>query len=302
MAVSIQQPIMGQVLNLSERVAIKNSLTKVKLHEKVSSTAFWGKIQGVRGDYLIAQASEVTDNVSKLFFFSNDNGVTFAKLPDVDDWILERASLLNGRFTGDIAHQYRDPLAPPVEEKDEDEEEEEEPEEEEEDDEEDADAANDEENADKKKEQALPKRKLTELERLAWVVYQIDQDTCIVPRGAYLYTASQRIIPNLAFTGLSATDSIRLSSYGHFRTPISDNTAARLRREGPTNNPNCWDSIEEDQPHGKWVLRVDESGEDIVLRNLEWPGYEFHTKASNSQYTGAYFGTGERNLDLLFML
>jgi len=54
---------------------------------------------------------------------------------------------------------------------------------------------------------------------------------------------------------------------------------------------------------GSWVMRVGESGLDVKLRSLVWPGYEFScTVGSPNEFGGAYFGTGEKNHDLLFML
>ena len=54
---------------------------------------------------------------------------------------------------------------------------------------------------------------------------------------------------------------------------------------------------------GTWTVRTDDSGMNATIRNLKWPGFEFQTEAHNpTQYAGAYYGTGERNLDVLFML
>ena len=52
-----------------------------------------------------------------------------------------------------------------------------------------------------------------------------------------------------------------------------------------------------------WSLHIDDSGLLILLRSLEWPGFEYRLQAGSTHaFDGAYFGTGEHNDDLLFML
>ncbi len=48
---------------------------------------------------------------------------------------------------------------------------------------------------------AGPTPKLSELQRLAYVVQTIDNATCVVPKGAFLLTPSGVIERNLAFGG-----------------------------------------------------------------------------------------------------
>lgn len=53
---------------------------------------------------------------------------------------------------------------------------------------------------------------------------------------------------------------------------------------------------------GEWTLHVDESGQNATLRNLVWPGYEYRLQAGCGCFHGAYYGGGERNSDLAFMV
>ena len=53
---------------------------------------------------------------------------------------------------------------------------------------------------------------------------------------------------------------------------------------------------------GEWTLHVDESGTQATLRNLTWLGYEYRLEVGNPAAGGVYFGNGERNSDLAFMI
>ena len=49
----------------------------------------------------------------------------------------------------------------------------------------------------------LPPKHLTELDRLAVVVHQIDRRCASVPKGMLKYTPSHTVVKNEAFRGLS---------------------------------------------------------------------------------------------------
>ena len=100
MASSSKNTACGQGLSLNQRVSVDNALTKIKLHERLQDVAYWGKIIGKERDYIIAQAVKYSTKVEKLRYFSQVNSVTFANLPDLDSFILERAPLHHVRFTG----------------------------------------------------------------------------------------------------------------------------------------------------------------------------------------------------------
>jgi len=271
-------------LNVSERLALKNSLRKIKLDENQPGVSFWGKITGNRADYLIAKSQVVTDKIAKSYYFSVDNGLTFAKLPDLDDWILEKAPKIRGPFTGNPAYNYKDPDAP---KKNPDEEEEEEEEEDE---------------VDEAKQKDPPPRKLFELERVSHAVNSIEADTCVVPAGAYYMTPTGDVSVDRSFKGLSSQDVQNISSYLLLRDPRNSSTLARIRKQGVSNITSFLDAITENQPAGLWSVQTDESGENVSVRSLVWPGYEFKTEVNSPDFVGAYFGSGERNDDVLFML
>lgn len=280
---AVSEEFLGFALNVSQRLAIRTSLSKLRINEQNPDITFWGKITGTTRDYFIAQGTTATDRITKSFYFSADEGVTFAKLPEVDEFIESKVGAVKGMFTGNPANLYKDPNAPPADE----EEEEPEPEEDE---------------GDEEKAPDPSKRKLTELERLSHTVLCIDQDTCVVPRGAFIMTPVGLITKNKSFEGFNSSSSSNLSNYLLYRDPQSEQTMKKIRALGVSNNSDFLDAVTEDQPAGVWVTQVDDSCSKLKLRSLLWPGYEFKMQVGTSDYTGAYFGLGLKNDDVMFML
>ena len=62
------------------------------------------------------------------------------------------------------------------------------------------------------------------------------------------------------------------------------------------------DSIDEDVPNGCWSLQMVRGGDTAVLKSLWWPGYVFFHMPGTKKYGGLYWGTGQQNRDLPFML
>jgi radial spoke head protein 9 len=278
--------VLGQSLSTASRLAVCNALQGIKLNENYPNSAqlsFWGKISGSVKDYLIIAAVTTKGSaIKKLFYFSVDGGVSFSKMPEVDEFIREKSKAVRGTFTGNPSKKLRDK---PGSEQDS------EPE-----DEPDDNASNAEEKAPKKKE-----RVLTELDRLADAVLQIDSSTCVVPKGAFVLTATGEIVRNESFKGLSATDAAKITSYGLFRDAQDSRTFARIRKAGTANTAEFLDPLSDAK--GEWSVVVDDSGQCVKLRSLLYTGYEFSIKAGSAQcFSSGYFGTGEKNSDLAFMI
>lgn len=272
---------LGSALSVNQRLAVKASLNKLKVNEDNSNISFWGKISGSGKDYLIAVGSSVTESISKVFYVSHDDGLSFSKLPAVDDFIKEKAKNVRTMFTGSPSFLHKDPAVPKAN----GEEEEEEPEEE-----------------DPDKPVDPSKRKLTELERLAHTVESIDADTCVTPRGSFVLTPTGTVAKNNSFEGLSPVNATDIKNFLLFRDPRSSKTLARVRKLGVANNFDFLDSLTDSHPEGAIVLQADESGTSVSVRSLVWPGYEFTLETSTHNFGGAYFGYGLKNEDVLFMV
>jgi len=63
----------------------------------------------------------------------------------------------------------------------------------------------------------LPPKHLTELDRLAATVVEIDRACFSVPRGAMKFTPLNQVQHNEAFRGLSRDDAFKLDGWVHFR-------------------------------------------------------------------------------------
>ena len=248
--------------------------------------------------------------ISKTFYWSNDEGATFALLASPDEFVSAKSPRIRGKpFTGNPATKYKDPDAGPKLDEDgvpieEDEDEEEEEEEEE--------PAPEEDEVDEDGNPVVrppPPRRLNELERLSYCVQSIDNATSIVPRGLIYMTATGDLARNPAFEGLSIDESRKLSSYLLLRAPVLPSTLAAIRKAGVTNHHDCLDPIvapgvgANSKPKGEWALHLSESGVEVSLRSLLYPGFEYTLEAGTAgNFRGGYWGQGERNQDLLFML
>ncbi len=63
----------------------------------------------------------------------------------------------------------------------------------------------------------IPAKKVTELNRLSFVVSQIEHNCAVVPKGSYKFTPLKETIKNEAFRGLSKDQAFSLSNWQHFR-------------------------------------------------------------------------------------
>jgi hypothetical protein len=63
----------------------------------------------------------------------------------------------------------------------------------------------------------LPPKHLTELDRLAATVMEIDRACAAVPRGCLKFTPLNQVCINEAFRGLSRDQAFQLSGWVHFR-------------------------------------------------------------------------------------
>lgn len=63
----------------------------------------------------------------------------------------------------------------------------------------------------------MPPKNITELDRLAYVVRQIENDCQVVPKGAMKFTPLREVRRNEAFKGLRKDDAFEITNYQHFR-------------------------------------------------------------------------------------
>eukprot|EP00471_Norrisiella_sphaerica_P000804 CAMPEP_0184487840 /NCGR_PEP_ID=MMETSP0113_2-20130426/10363_1 /TAXON_ID=91329 /ORGANISM="Norrisiella sphaerica, Strain BC52" /LENGTH=225 /DNA_ID=CAMNT_0026870251 /DNA_START=156 /DNA_END=833 /DNA_ORIENTATION=+ len=224
---------------------------------------------GTEKDYLIAKSLKTGKmDLKKTFYVSVDDGVSFsALLPCNEEKAKQAAALKFEMFTGNPQKKYG--KAPEGEEDE---------------------------------EKKVPDLRLTEEERLSWVVSSIDHETCLVPKASYVLTATSRIAKNPEFSGLTSEGSKHLESYALMRKPEDQKVVTKNKCRGPSNTTDFLDLISAAKPKGCWVIQSDDTGRLVTLRNLKWEGYEFHTVVGEPDFEGAYFGDGLANEDMSLMV
>ncbi|KFP30227.1 Radial spoke head protein 9, partial [Colius striatus] len=230
---------------------------------------FWGCIQGLHGTYYIAEGlgPDCAALRSRLYSF---NCVEWYLLPPATEEMVAQAMQLVGRFQGDPSFEYELTVVNT----------------------EDAEGLFEDGKEPVMKEEA----------RLVATIEQIDRAVGIVPRGAFVKTPLGSVHENRNFEGLSLTEAKKLTSYFHFAEPVNLRKKTLLEKADLDPSTDFLDSLEHDIPQGSWTVQVEKGGTVVVLRSLLWLGLTFYHVPMTKQYGYIYFGTGEKNFDLPFML
>eukprot|EP00931_Biecheleriopsis_adriatica_P065788 TRINITY_DN40261_c0_g1_i1.p1 TRINITY_DN40261_c0_g1~~TRINITY_DN40261_c0_g1_i1.p1 ORF type:complete len:306 (-),score=76.22 TRINITY_DN40261_c0_g1_i1:116-973(-) len=269
----------GNVLNCQEISGLQAGLSLLKNKEKFVAMMFWGKVFGTKADYYIAYGVRSGDFEfpTKHFFFAGKNFEFAALTPPSQE---EAARILNLCGEKPLLGEPGTLLEPPAE---------------------------GEEPPPDEPEEGAPApegpKKLSEADRLAQLVQEIDFDTSCVPRGAFTINEAHAVVPSLDFKGLSPADSTALTSYVHFRAPVSIAALRTLaRKDAQAHSQHILDGLDSDQPKGCWAIRKDSTSSLVTLRSLSWPGYlAFHVPESR-KWGSVYFGYAQKDLSLPFLL
>lgn len=65
--------VLSHTLTTVQKLSIRTSLLKVKLHENLAHIAFWGRVTGRSADYFLAIAYDIGQAVGKRFYWRSDN-------------------------------------------------------------------------------------------------------------------------------------------------------------------------------------------------------------------------------------
>lgn len=262
----------GVGLNCQEIVGITAGLTALKSAQKFPCIFFWGKVFGKTKDYYIAYGLPAPGEASfefpeKAFFYATED-FEFQALPAITEDVAKKITALDlvSQLTGDPAA----PLvtAPPAGEG-----------------------------------EAPPEEPvLTEAQRLALAVLEIDFDTAVVPKGAYTLSEAHVVVPSGDFRGLAMSEAKQLQSYVHYRAPVNVASLRALARDDMHLHGGFLDPLAGDVPMGCWAVRQDPTVGLVTLRSLNWPGYVAFHAPSTARFGGAYFGYAQKDKDLAFLL
>ncbi|XP_015713261.1 radial spoke head protein 9 homolog [Coturnix japonica] len=249
-------------LSMETQAALGSSLLLLKRDYRFERVWFWGCIQGVSGTYYIAQGLGPNLAAPRSRLYSLDC-VEWNLLPPATEEMVKQAELLKGHFQGDPSFEYE------------------------------YGGGNAEDNE---------KPKIKEENRLVATIEQIDREVGIIPRRAFMKTPLGSVQENRHFEGLSLTEAKKLSSYFHFTEPVNLKNKTLLEMADLDPSTDFLDSLEHDVPQGSWAVHLERGCTVVVLRSLLWLGLTFYHIPMTKQYGYLYCGTGEKNLDLPFML
>ncbi|XP_063184820.1 radial spoke head protein 9 homolog isoform X1 [Chroicocephalus ridibundus] len=259
----------GAGLSPEKRAVLGPSLLLLQRDYRFERVWFWGCIQGVCGAYYIAEGLGPDRAAPRSRLYSL-NCVEWSLLPPVTEEMVTQAGQLKGRFQGDpsFEYEYTERNAEDAERLFED----------------------------------GKEPMIKEEARLVATIEQIDRAVGIIPRGAFVKTPLGSVSENRNFEGLSLAEAKRLSSYFHFTEPVNLKNKTLLEKADLDPSTDFLDSLEHDIPQGSWTVQLEKGGTVVVLRSLLWLGLTFYHVPMTKQYGYVYFGNGEKNLDLPFML
>lgn len=254
----------GAGLSQEEVAVLEVEALRVQNEGNYSSVQFWGKIFGGDADYLVCSAYGAGTDWPNKTFFACSTGTVLSKLVELPAADAANPSSCEGGFTGNGDRVIQEATEGDDEEK--------------------------------------SSGEVREAHVLANVVADVDNSTAVVPKGAWVVDPTHNVVKNRMFSGLSAREAGDVDSYLHFRKPTAgSNYAQALDRHGMVKPQDFLEKISSSHPVGGWGLQSQDNGV-TTLRSLLYPGYFFFHKAGSSEYGGAYFGNGERNADVAFML
>jgi len=258
---------LGVGLNQTQQSALDTSVIIAQANHKFTAVRFWGKISGIKEDYFIVYGINKDELSGRKFLYSL-NCIDWHLLQDPSEDSLTKSEVIRGRFIGDPSYEYEHVNVERIGE---------------------GEDAHDEETIFTIKEE----------ERLAAVVYNITNEF-IVPRRAFMKSSEGLVSKNPSYNGLNDEETAHMSNWFHFKSKHTKvQTVKQLAHVDPAID--FMDTIEDDIPVGIWSIQNDR-GINVTLRNLKWIGLIAYAVPNCTRYGCAYFGTGEPNYDLPFML
>jgi len=267
----------GKLISVEQQAILCNSLTIAKHKNHFNKILFWGCIQGIKEDYLIAQGITGTDELcDRVTLYSINSGMDWQLLSTPDEKVQEDAMQIRERFMGDPSHEYEQHEVRRF-------------------------------GAGSNTQEDDVSIQVKEEDRLATVVLKIDQEAMLVPRGAFLRSPAGLVTPNDSFAGLNLDKAKNLESWLHFSSPVRLPKKSLLEQADATAPIDFLEQASADIPTcGSWSIQTERGpGVDaplVKLRSLHWLGAECCHVPNTKQFSRVYFGQGFKNINLPFML
>ncbi|XP_014862839.1 PREDICTED: radial spoke head protein 9 homolog [Poecilia mexicana] len=259
----------GRILNIEQRTALQTSMLILKKSYNFKRVMLWGKLLGIKQDYFIAQGRSEDELKNRTYLYSF-NCMDWLLLPAVTETMIEEVTkTAKGHFIGDPSYVYEQNLYFPIE---------------------------------TEEEAETNVTRVSEENRLAVTIQQIDEEVSVVPRGAFIRTPLGLVHVNRSFEGLSESEARKLDNFLHFREPKRANTLYLERMGDWCPAIDFLDVLSDDIPKGSWSLQFECASRVCVLRSLLWFGLTFYHVPNTPQHGYIYIGNGLKNRDLPFML
>ncbi|CBH13090.1 hypothetical protein, conserved [Trypanosoma brucei gambiense DAL972] len=321
-------PYVGKALSTAERAALQSSLPLLALKYNLP-VQFWGKVTGVRGDYLVAQVMPNGLFGARHSFFSVDGGTSWRVLETLSEDQVAFCDQLRGVYIGDPSFLYKvrrdippepepevkvpdaEDLLKDAKEKygGEGEENEEDMEEEEEEEEEEQDEGELEEEEEEVEEEPPRKKRpkfmivaVPETVRLAHFIGLHDRACSLIVRGQYVFTPAGDVEKNTLFAGQPTRHAMKPSCY--LRVFHAGNPERNRILYGPTYSSvtDRLSPITDDEPRGVWVVKYEPTASIVTVENLLYPGSLFWYRPGSKDCGQVYCGSGERDFEVCFLL
>lgn len=252
------------------------ALMKLQAAVKCEELLLWGKITGLYADYYIAVAYTYTGMyefpVKKFYWTLSKGEMEFAELPDLNDQHKAAIDSATAYFEGNPKKKLVSAKKGGEGDGEGEAGEAEKPE---------GDGEGEGEGGAKpvkdanlsdiseEEEIKIPPKDLSELDRLAYVVFAIENDCSIAPLGAFKMTPTHQVRRNEAFKGLQE-DAVSLDNYLHFRNVQSPEYKQQLDQPGAPFNPSFLEPLTQDLPRGQWTIHGGDHDADrlVTIRSL----------------------------------
>lgn len=146
-------------------------------------------------------------------------------------------------------------------------------------------------------EEAEP-RAITELDRLACTVAEIDEECAMLPKEKLMKKPGGNVVDSPTYSGLDYAKSMTPKSFVFVNKP----KAVSVTADAVTASTDFLTSCDDAVPKGSIVAKFDESTNSVTMRSLLYPGFLAYTFVGAPMAGYCYFGDGMKNADIAFML
>jgi len=286
---------LGETLSVEEKNNLSIGLMRILKGEKIDDLQFWGRIRGVTKDYYIALGLQYLNQYefpAKRFYWATSNNFAFSPLPPVIEEFADVAEGFSNMFTGNPENvlfktkEGEDGEAPADDGQAAKQE---------------VDSLADSEDLEEQRNKKVAPDQFKEIDRLAFVVRAIENDCAVVPCTAHKLTPTHELRVDDNFKGLCHEGVGEMFCYQHFRPPQDPKKKEDIMRDDAIFQKFILDPLVNDKPNGCWTV-LKEKSLAVCLLNHSWPGFIAYHQANTNIYGYAYFGTGQKNAILPFLI